>query len=67
MKFGNKLRTVAVVAAVSLALTAAGCGGGGESANHSSVEPPHGSASAVPGSGSSSPKGMSSDSIGSLR
>ena len=29
MKFGNKLRTVAVVAAVSLAFTAAGCGGGG--------------------------------------
>ena len=29
MKFGNKLRTVAVTAAVGLAFTAAGCGGGG--------------------------------------
>ena len=31
MKIGNKLRTVAVVAAASLAFTAAGCGGGGDS------------------------------------
>ena len=30
MKLGNKLRTVAVVAAISLAFTAAGCGGGGD-------------------------------------
>ena len=36
MKFGNRLRTVAVVAAVSLAFTAAGCGGGGDSGGEAS-------------------------------
>jgi rhamnose transport system substrate-binding protein len=38
MNFGKKLRAVAVVAAVSLAFAAAGCGGGGESGGEATPE-----------------------------
>src|SRR4029450_6269864 len=38
MKLGNKLRTVAVVAVVSLAFAAAGCGGGGDSGGGAAPE-----------------------------
>jgi rhamnose transport system substrate-binding protein len=36
MKLANRLRTIALLAAVSLAFTAAGCGGGGESGGEAS-------------------------------
>jgi len=38
MKFGNKLRTIAVVAALSFAFAAAGCGGGGDSSGEAAPE-----------------------------
>ena len=36
MKLANRLRTIALLAAVSLAFTAAGCGGGGDSGGEAS-------------------------------